>query len=342
MTSSAPVARARRLLLRAGRADDVRPRPPRHLHQQQPDATRRRVDQATIARPQRKGRVRQVVRGHALQHERRGHVQPDAGRHRHQPVRQHHGVLCICAHRAGVGDAVADGDAAHVAPHGDDGARRFLAERRRQRDRVNPLPLVDVDEVHARRRHLDQRLARARLRVRHLLVAQHLRSTRLVDPHRMHGLWRHPSPPRSRSRSNSRPATALGASRPPRRASAAEPTPSAPPAAGPYRPTGHAHNRARPACAQPGARGCCGFTDVAEGSSRPWSFAGCPRSRRASGIGRRVPGLCRIAGAEELCPALLHSPVDRMQRGRGDSAPTQRTALGDRHEQVHVSVPGQR
>ena len=94
-------------LVSARRAVDGRAQHLRHLHDQSSRAARRRMHQRLVARLQRKRRVRQIVRRHALQHRGRAVFRSDVIRQRHQLRRRHQRVLRIRAARHRVSHAVA-------------------------------------------------------------------------------------------------------------------------------------------------------------------------------------------------------------------------------------------
>src|SRR5206468_238715 len=85
------------------------------------------------------------------------------------------------------GDAFADADAVRRWPEGLDDARALEAHRLREgRRSADAEALVQVDEVHACGFDPDERLARFRHRRRQVLEPEHLWSTVLVQPYRLH------------------------------------------------------------------------------------------------------------------------------------------------------------
>ena len=85
-------------------------------------------------------------------------------------------------------DAVTRSDLGHALADSDDVAGDLEAERVRQRDRQpgGAVPHVDVDVVDRARAHAEERLPRAGLGVRHLLVPEHLGRPVLVEADRVH------------------------------------------------------------------------------------------------------------------------------------------------------------
>jgi hypothetical protein len=162
-------------LLRAShRGDDGCAAQLGELDQKLPDAAGAGVDEADLARLDLVRRMREVMRGRPLKHQRGGLLEGDPVRHRDEPPGGHDRVLGVGA----AGEAI--GDPLTGAPLGDalasflDHARAFHADRHRQRrlvgvgTSVHPGPHIDVDEVDAGVRNPDQNFPGPRTRDRHL------------------------------------------------------------------------------------------------------------------------------------------------------------------------------
>ena len=96
-------------------AKDARADAAGHLHQQQSHAARGRVHQAGVARFQRESGMRQIMRGHALQHGRGCRLETDAVGDLHQLRGRDHRVFGVGTARHGIRYAIAGrqfGDAA--------------------------------------------------------------------------------------------------------------------------------------------------------------------------------------------------------------------------------------
>ena len=96
------------LFVAADRADDGCAERFRPLADDQPDAAGCGVDQDRLARLHPMDRAEEHVRGHALQHHRRGLLGGDGVGQLHQPVGGDQAFLRVTADRTGVGDAIAD------------------------------------------------------------------------------------------------------------------------------------------------------------------------------------------------------------------------------------------
>ena len=162
------------------------------LAQQQPDASRRRVDKARVTRLQGIGVGGEVMRGHPLEHQRSRLPRADVLGERNQTVGRDHRELGVSPEHAGVGDAIAELHVAGAGSHLRHGSGRFLPGGERQRYRVQPAALIDVDEVHSRGGDLQDHLPGPRLGRWHVLVLQHLGTAGGVNAHRLH---RRPPPP---------------------------------------------------------------------------------------------------------------------------------------------------
>src|SRR5437867_729441 len=158
----------------------------RDLTQQQSHSACRGVHQAYVARVERKRRRRQVVGGDALEHEGGGQAIVHAIRHPHRAIGRHGGNLGVGSLRPGPHDALAARELGHARPGLLDGPGSFLAENRGERQRIEPAALIGVDEVHARCRDAHAHLPGGSGGIRHVFVAQHLRTAVLVDADRLH------------------------------------------------------------------------------------------------------------------------------------------------------------
>ena len=165
MTWSAPFARAMlRLLVRPDRRDHGRAERLQPLHHDGADAARRGVDEDRVARLHRVGAADEGVDGEPLQHRPGRDPVRDVVGQLHDPVRREHPRLGVRARPRDVRDPVAGADVRDAGADRLDDARRLDAEPGRQRERVEPAPVVDVDVVHADRALPDAGLARRRAR----------------------------------------------------------------------------------------------------------------------------------------------------------------------------------
>mmetsp|Transcript_31659 Transcript_31659/g.97738 ORF Transcript_31659/g.97738 Transcript_31659/m.97738 type:complete len:362 (+) Transcript_31659:452-1537(+) len=129
---------------------------------------------------------REVVRRHALDDTRHRDVHGHVAGHREALGRRHRGVLGVRPEDR-VRDLVADGDVRDALAHGHDLAAALLAADERQVARVEPRPVVRVDEVDARERVLDEDLALRRARRREVgLDDERLGGAGLADDGRSH------------------------------------------------------------------------------------------------------------------------------------------------------------
>ena len=110
------------------------------------------------------GLAEQILRGEALEHHRGGLLIADAVGHLDQPAGGDQPRLGIGAdRRIAVSDAIADFEVGDVGPELFDHAGAFIAEHRRQRQRVDAAAIVGVDEIEADGGLADARFARAGL-----------------------------------------------------------------------------------------------------------------------------------------------------------------------------------
>ncbi len=148
----------------------------------------------------------QVVGGHALQHDRGGDIEWQAGRHGRQLRGRHHRELRVGPALARVRDRVALRHRVDARPDRVDHARTLAPGRERRRDRIQPRPVVRVEEIHTGIAQPHAHLARPGLRHVHLRQAKHFGTARLRNANRSHG----PTPfrPRMRARCCARTAFA--------------------------------------------------------------------------------------------------------------------------------------
>jgi len=123
---------------------------PRHAMKQweQSRAARGRMDQARLAGLQRERGMREVMRGHALEHDRRAIFEGDALRQFDHNLLWHHRIFGVRSAGHRVGDALSDGKTDAFTDRGDD-ASAFAAELHWSfRSLVCAVAKVDVDEVN--------------------------------------------------------------------------------------------------------------------------------------------------------------------------------------------------
>ena len=102
--------------------------------------------------------MREVMRGHALQHGRRGGMEIHVLGDLDELGGRHHRVFRVGAARHGIGHAVARSHLGHPRAHGLHGARALAAERDRKIGLIQPGAEVNIDEVDAAGRDAHQRL----------------------------------------------------------------------------------------------------------------------------------------------------------------------------------------
>ena len=132
------------------------------MDRQAADAARRGVNQAGIAALERIGGMREVVSGHALEHDGRGRLEVETIGDLHQQRGWNQRILGVGAARHGVGYAVADDDFSDIRANGLHRARAFAAQRDRDVRLIEAGAEIDVDEVHAAGCDAHQRLFGAR------------------------------------------------------------------------------------------------------------------------------------------------------------------------------------
>ena len=96
---------------------------------------------------------------HPLQHCGGGHLGVHLVRHRHDGIGRDVQRLGMAARHVRPGHSVANGNPGDVRPDRDNVTRTLAAEYERRRNGVDALPLVDVDEVDARRRNVHLHLS---------------------------------------------------------------------------------------------------------------------------------------------------------------------------------------
>src|SRR5579872_250730 len=111
------MARELRLRLTADHADHLRAQRLRPLTEQEADAACRRVYENVLAAGDAMSAAQQVMRGQALQHQRRRLLVRDTARDLYQAIRGHVAHLAVgTGPREDVGDAVTYLEAADLAP----------------------------------------------------------------------------------------------------------------------------------------------------------------------------------------------------------------------------------
>ena len=158
----------------------------RHLHDQTSRASGGGVDQAFIAGFEGERRVRQIVRRHPLQHGRSGGREIDVIRQFDQNMSGYGGVFGVGAAAHRVGDTVAGFEAGHFGAHRFDNAGGLVAGGERQIGLVEAHAEVNVDEVDARGRDLNQRLFGSGNRHGDIDKPQFFRSAGLRYLYRLH------------------------------------------------------------------------------------------------------------------------------------------------------------
>ncbi len=144
--------------------------------------------------------MRQVVRGHALEHDRRRDPRLDQrGVEGHEVLGGGDHVLGVGPGRARERNVVSRRHVLDALAHGVDLARALQPERTGQVAGVEARALVDVDKVDTGGGELHARLAGARFGDLDVLVAKDLRPAELVYPYGLHLLlpprWTRPSRP---------------------------------------------------------------------------------------------------------------------------------------------------
>src|SRR5918998_2635618 len=183
----AGLLRERGLLLGAGGPYDGRAAHLRHLAEQEADAAGGGVHEGGLPLLERERAVGEVVGGHPLEHDGRGHPCLD-----HRYVKRDELVgggyhpFGVGARHAGPRDEVPGGDLLDTVADGLDLARALQAQGEGGLPRVDPAPHVHVYKVDAACRGPYSRLARARFRELHVLVGEGLRTAVLVYPDRLH------------------------------------------------------------------------------------------------------------------------------------------------------------
>ena len=130
------------------------------LGEQQADAAGRRVHYREGSLGDRERAAAQVVRGQPLQHDGGRDPQVNAVRHGYRLVGGNRDALSVAARALAPRDVVAGGELMDVLPHRDNRASALAARDVGHRVLVDAGTTVDVDEVDAGRRDLDDDLAR--------------------------------------------------------------------------------------------------------------------------------------------------------------------------------------
>jgi hypothetical protein len=160
-----------------GHADGARP-----LARDQADAARGGVVQDRLAALERVDLAKQVLRGQALHHQRRGDPVGDAVGKRDQELgrnQPHVGIRALGAEQ--VADPVAGTDVGDAVADRLDDADGIAAEPVGQRQRIAAGAKVDVDEVDRHVAVAHARLARARCADLDGLQLEHLGAAGLVE-----------------------------------------------------------------------------------------------------------------------------------------------------------------
>ena len=107
------------------------------------------MDQDRVARPDLVDVAYQIARGHALQHHRRRGAFVYGIRQLDQPICRDKPRLGIGADHRSVRDPVPGSQMRHAVTDHIDGSRRLHARNERQRQRVKPGAVIDIDEVQS-------------------------------------------------------------------------------------------------------------------------------------------------------------------------------------------------
>ncbi|MDT4819728.1 hypothetical protein FQZ97_528520 [compost metagenome] len=187
-------------LLRGARGgDQLQAEGARPLAGDQADPASGGVEQHEIARHQvfhRAAAGQQVAGRPALEHHRRAGLEGDRLRQPAQAHRRHQAHVAVGAGRkAGVGRPVPHPQVLHARADRLDHPGALHAELQRERQAIQPLALVDVEEIHPDGVVTDAHLARAGLADRNLDQAQRLRPAGLVDADGPASMQAHGWPP---------------------------------------------------------------------------------------------------------------------------------------------------
>ena len=107
------------------------------------------VNERGIAGLERVSGVREIMRGHALEHDGGGSFGGDVRGNFDELGGGDHGVIGIRAAGHGIGDAIANGDGGDVFADGDNRARAFVTEREGGIGFIEAETEIDVNEVDA-------------------------------------------------------------------------------------------------------------------------------------------------------------------------------------------------
>ena len=186
--SAAVLLRELGLVVAADDADDHGAQRLAPLREQLADAAGRRMHDDDVALLHPVCVAQQITGGPTLEHEHGGVFVADSGRNFHETVRGDAARLGVRArYVVHVGDVVADLEPARFPAHRRDDAGRFAAESRGHLLlRIQPVAIVDVDEVEPDGGVMHLHLIRPRRCDLHVLEPHDLWSTHLVNTNRAH------------------------------------------------------------------------------------------------------------------------------------------------------------
>ena len=144
------------------------------------------MDHDDVAGLERRDRLRQEVRRHALQQDRRRALARQTVGDRHETSGRHDGRVGVGTEHHRERDPIADTDFLDTGPDLEHLAGPLGAWRVGQGHRVGPGALLDVDHVHPGSVEADQRLALGRLRSFDVFHDHDVGITLFVDPDRAH------------------------------------------------------------------------------------------------------------------------------------------------------------
>lgn len=134
-----------------------------HLREQEADSARASMNQDLVTGADGIGGMREVVRGHPLQHRGRRLLRGDGFRNVHQKVDWGDGKLRIGSRKVCPGYAIAYLEAAGggVVAQSDDDSGCLLPKDVGQRSGITAFAQIDVDEVDSRSLNADESLLRS-------------------------------------------------------------------------------------------------------------------------------------------------------------------------------------
>ena len=173
------------LVVAADAADDGGAPMGEPLAEKKAGAARRRMDEHAVAGPERRTLVKQILRGHALEHGGGGLLEADAVGQPDQRVRADGAEPRIGAgRRARIGDAIALLERPHRTADRLHDARSFEADDPgKPRRREHAAALIGVEEVEPDSLLHEPHLAGAGVRNPDVVDAQRLRAAGRVNPH---------------------------------------------------------------------------------------------------------------------------------------------------------------